>query len=67
MAAPKVKTVACYMDGIDWRYELRHASDGTKLFPSRAALKRNIGHDLEDCGIVQVQVRFVRWVKKPSK
>lgn len=54
----------CFMDGIDWQYHLDGDSGGTKLYPSEKALRAdkmcvNIG----GCGVVEVEVRFVRWVE----
>lgn len=61
------RKLKCYMDGIDWQHELAHDPNGTKLFPSIESLKKNNAtHDPEEdgCGIVEVEVRLIRWVVK---
>lgn len=56
------RPVRVFMDGIDWQHHLDADADGTKLYPSVAALRRgkkcvNSG----ECGIVEVEVRVIRW------
>lgn len=54
----------CFMDGIDWQHHLDGDADGTKLFPSVAGCKRaNPCIDSGGCGVVEVEVRIVRWVE----
>ena len=59
----KKKRVRCFMDGITWQDHLEADSDGAKLYPSERALVSGSGHNLDGCGIVEVEVRLVRWVK----
>ena len=58
------KTVKCYMDGIDWQHHLEADISGTRLFPSEKSLLKEMTC-IEDggCGIVEVEVKFVRWVR----
>ncbi len=68
----KKKRVRCFMDGITWQHHLEADSDGAKLYPSKSALVSGSGHSLgarlicygaDECGIVEVEVRLVRWVR----
>ena len=63
-AAELQKRVRCFMDGIDWQEHLEGDASGTKLFPSQQSLERSTNHSLEECGIVEVALRLVRWVKQ---
>jgi hypothetical protein len=50
-------SVIGYMCSIDWECEIGAASDGSTVYPSKEALIE--GHGCaEDCGIVEVEVRF---------
>jgi len=57
----------CYMDGIDWQYHLESDEEGTKLYPNEESLKNDCGHDLTRCGIVEVEVKLIRWVKPQTR
>ncbi len=59
----KRKRVRCFMDGIAWQHHLEADPDGAKLYPSESALVSGSGHSLDECGIVEVEVRLLRWVK----
>ena len=61
----KQKPIRVYTCGTSWRYDMAHDSYGTKVYPSLAAVKKTLspGHQKE-CGIVELEVRLVRWVKK---
>ena len=53
----------CFMDGIDWQHHLSGDADGTLLFPSENSL-RTVKTCLEGgCGVVEVEVRLIRWVE----
>ena len=58
------KIVTCFMDGIDWQHEVGHASNGNRVFPTVDDLVHGAGHDLDECGIAEVEIRFVRWIKE---
>lgn len=60
------KPITCYMDGIDWQHHLDADADGTTLYPSVKALKRGkvCLREGGKCGVVQVEVRLVRWVEE---
>jgi hypothetical protein len=57
------RTVDGYMCKTDWECELGNAYDGNKVFPSIKALKEHY-RCVDECGIVKVQVRLLRVVKK---
>lgn len=64
MARINETTVACFMDGIDWEHHLEADAFGTKLFPSVASLVQMEPHVRPGgCGIVEVEVRLIRWVE----
>ena len=58
--------VRCFMDGTDWEWELGSADDGNKVYPSEKSLIEYAGHDVTECGIAEVEIRFVRWVVPPK-
>ena len=54
----------CFMDGIDWEHHLEGDALGTSLFPSVHSLKRQRKCiDTGGCGVVEVEVRLIRWVE----
>jgi hypothetical protein len=53
----------CFMDGIDWEHHLDGDADGTLLFPSEKSLRRIKTCLTGGCGVVEVEVRLVRWVE----
>ena len=54
-------TVRGYMCLVDWEYEIGHASDGNRVYPSLHALQEH--HDCwAECGVVEVEVRSIRTV-----
>lgn len=56
----------CFMDGIDWQHHLGSDGDGTLLFPSEKGLRRVKKCLKGGCGVVEVEVRLIRWVE-PQK
>ena len=63
-AIERAKRVRCFMDGIDWQHHLDDDSLGTRLYPTEADVR--IGEKCVDaggCGIVEVEVRLIRWVE----
>ncbi len=54
--------IRCFMDGIDYQHHLGYDRQGTKLYASKEALIEGTGHDLAECGIVEVEVRLVGWL-----
>jgi hypothetical protein len=52
-----------FMCLIDFQHELGSAADGTRVFPSMAAL-RTAHPMIDDCGAVQVRVSVMRRVIK---
>ncbi len=63
-AVEKQKRVQCFMDGIDWQHHLDGDAKGTPLFPSEGALRREKKCLPDGCGVVEVEVRLVRWVEE---
>jgi hypothetical protein len=55
----------CFMDGIDWQHHLGDDSNGTLLFPDEESLLEGKTCLAKGggCGIVEVEVRLVRWVR----
>ena len=56
----------CFMDGIDWQHHLDGDADGTLLVPSEGALRKAktcLAAAAGGCGVVEVEVRIVRWVE----
>ena len=51
------------MDGVDFQYELGQCMDGNKIYGSKKDLERD-NPCVKECGIVEVEVTLVRWVKK---
>ncbi len=63
-AVEKQKRIRCFMDGIDWQHHLGSDGKGTLLFPTADGTKREkkclAGGG--GCGVVEVEVRLIRWV-----
>ncbi len=55
------RRVRCYMDGIDWQHHLGYDPKGKMLYPDKSSLEEMAEHDLDVCGIVEVEVRLIRW------
>lgn len=53
----------CFMDGIDWQHHLEADSKGTPLFPSMDSLRAEKECLKGGCGIVEVEVRLIRWIE----
>ena len=54
----------CFMDGIDWQYHLAGDAGGTELFPSEGSLReKKTCLATGGCGVVEVEVRLIRWVE----
>ncbi len=53
-----------FMDGVDWQHHLGQDAKGTRIYASVASLKDGIPHiEAAGCGVVEVEVRFIRWVE----
>jgi len=57
------RTVRCFMDGIDWQHHLGADTSGTELFPDEKTLREAKPCLSDGCGVVEVEVRLVRWVE----
>lgn len=53
----------CFMDGVDWQHHLGGDAMGTLLFPSEDSLRAAKTCLSGGCGIVEVEVRLIRWVE----
>lgn len=62
----KKKPQQLYMDGITFKDELGRDAQGSLVYPSRRTLTAGVGHNLADCGIAVVEVRLVKWIKRPK-
>lgn len=60
------RRVRVFMDGIDWQHHLGEDSKGTLTFPSKKITKTEKGCLAKGgrCGVVEVEVRLVRWVEE---
>lgn len=57
----KIKKV--YVCGIAWQHEIEDdALLGISMYPSVYAAKKLSEHDMEECGLVECEIRFIRWV-----
>lgn len=63
MSKEMERRVRCFMDGIDWQHHLDGDYHGTLLFPSEGALRENKTCLPDGCGVVEVEVRLIRWVE----
>lgn len=55
------KVIRCFMDGIDWQHHLDADISGTKLYPDEQALREGKPCLKGGCGVVEVEVRLIRW------
>ena len=53
----------CFMDGIDWQHHLDADIRGTSLFPDEESLREVKTCLAGGCGVVEVEVRLIRWVE----
>jgi hypothetical protein len=53
----------CFMDGIDWQHHLDGDARGTPLFPNESSLRREKTCLKGGCGVVEVEVRLIRWIE----
>lgn len=64
-AVEKQRRVRVFMDGIDWQHHIGSDSKGTLTFASLKATKREKSCLAKGgrCGVVEVEVRLIRWVE----
>ena len=55
-----------YMDATDFLYELENDNSTHTVANNPLDLIANSKHDLRECGIVEVELVFKRWIKKPK-
>lgn len=60
------KKVTVYIDGTDWRYEVGHASDGNKIYPSVADLQK-YSPCWDGCGVVECEISFKKWAVEENE
>lgn len=51
-----------YMCGVNWQHDLLSGNNSVDVFPSEAALRKN-KRCVDECGIVEVEMRVRRWVQ----
>ena len=56
------RRVRSFMCGVDWQYHLDADALGTTLYPDEESL-RDRRKCIDECGIVEVEVRLIRWVR----
>ena len=56
-------TFTAYMCKVDYEHDAREASDGARIYPSEAAVRRE-RKCTNECGIVEVTVSLSRVVQK---
>lgn len=56
------KKITVYCCGIDWQHELGEALGGNKVYSSVKDLKKYHEH-WEQCGIVQLEIKGIKWVE----
>ena len=59
----KTRTVVCYMDKVDFDYELGEASGGNRVYASEADLRKR-QPCTKECGVVQVEVALKKVVQQ---
>jgi hypothetical protein len=58
------KPIRGFMDGIDWEEHLGHDASGAPVFGTERSLRlKRPCIETGGCGIVEVEVRFIRWVE----
>ena len=55
-----------FMDGTDWDCEIGSNANGNTVYPNVKSVEAHHPKCIEECGIAEVEVRFVRWVKEPA-
>jgi len=61
VAKEKQKRVRVFADGIDWEHHLENDSNGVVVYPSEKALREHAEHDLDECGIVELEIKLIDW------
>lgn len=56
--------IRCFMDGLDWQYHLEGDDKGTLLYPDDKSLREGKPCIKNGCGVVEVEVRLIRWVEE---
>lgn len=57
----------CFMDGVDWDCHLGHDVYGAKLYPTEESCREaNQCIEKGGCGLVEVEVRLIRWVEEQN-
>lgn len=65
MAAKKEKTIKVYICGIDLDHEIGEVMNGTQVYPTVAALKKE-RMCWRECGIAELEVKVKKWVHEPE-
>lgn len=54
-------TATVYLCGVDWQHELLMVSSGTTVYPTVEDIQEAL-KCTDQCGIVEVEIRFKRWI-----
>jgi hypothetical protein len=54
-----------FIDGTDLQHHVESDGFGVVIYPSVNALAEHIAHDTTECGIAEIEIRFVRWAREP--
>jgi hypothetical protein len=54
-----------FIDGTDLQHHVESDGFGVVVYPSVDALTKHIAHDTTECGIAEIEIRFVRWAREP--
>lgn len=64
-STPPVDVRTAFMDGTSFLFELGSDRAGHTIYTSAKQVKTESRHNLAECGVAEVEVRFVRWAQKP--
>jgi len=60
----KKETRTLYVDMTDWAYDVGHAADGSRFYPSVKAIRKH-SSCVHECGIGKVDINFLEVVQEP--
>jgi hypothetical protein len=61
----KCKPRKAYLCGTAWDHDMLEARDGVRIYPSVQDLARE-KNCIKECGVFEVEVRYVRTIRKPT-
>jgi len=54
------------MDGTNFLYQLGNDGKNHIVAPNVEKLAEYEGHDMTECGVAEVEIKFIRWAKEPK-